>query len=347
MKYLFIIFKRIVSCICRRKMLAALYAVSYILIVMIFLFIYNNFSPIATYIGKNEDVNRYYEFEVEASDNNISEVMSALEKYSPEYIVFSHYSDEFVISSYYQDRIMNDTVGGRIDISGNDGTKIVVPERTEKFGYRPDTVTIENQVMTVVGWNASNKACTVSVEGYIQNKYTTNHIEVFLTNVLPRGKSNSLLNEISSAYQVMSCRIPEQMYEKSITDNKIVLLCITVGFMNIMIIFGLLAGYIVKTEVTDNNIMRLVGATRADLIAINFGEQFVINLILSVVAAVLHFALFNSILEPLNYYRDISMGPGDYMMIIMLTTIGAFCITAPYIARLLIKNPLNRRKAYL
>ena len=345
MKYIYLVIKRIQNNLQEKTLLMLLYIGSYILCVLVFLFVYSNFSPTAARLGQNNSQDRYYKLSLENGEIDINNTISVIEKYSPDYINFYHKTEEgFCVAAFYNDNIEFLTVGGRIDISGYNGSYIVFPEDTEKYGYHPQTVTLEGRKYSVLGWTASDIDCAVSLSGYIENGYRTDEVEFYVRQVLSDSANSALLDELSKYMNIDGYKSPADYYEIEKNASKVILVSISIGFIVMMLVFGFLVKYIVKSENRENVIYRLVGGSQGELVGIIMMEQLVLNLVLSVTASALHFLLFNGAFEFLNLYRNISMTFVDYALVIALTTVMSFFVITPYLIHSVRQSSLAYRK---
>lgn len=340
MKNLVIIYNRIYSCFKEKKLLTFFYVIGFMLSVIVFIYVYNNFSPLHTYEARNDSVDRYYQIDIESSDRSIAEIIAYIEKYNPEYIEFTHYAENMHIKAFYQDQIQTRLAGGKIDISSYPADSILVPENSNELGYKPEQICIDGTELKVVGYTLFNNECVVSQEGFIQNGYSLNRIDILLKHVLADKQSEKFIRGLTNMLAVSNMRIPELHNDEKRQADIIILICITIGFMSVMIVFGLLIKYIASIRQRENGILRLVGGSRREVISIVLLEQLIINLVLSVAASIIHKCLFSTILEPLNIYRNIRMDFYGYSLICSITALSGFAIVMPHLVRMVFKCPL-------
>ena len=344
MKYLLIVFDRIINVFKERRGLMCLYMSSYILCVLVFIYLYNNYSPMVNRLARNDSNDRYYSLQLFPTKIEITAMNDLIIQYDPEYIVYCSNIDDITVMAYYNDQVLLGTVYGRTTFDGHACDEIIFPENTEKYGYRPSKVLLNEKEYDVFGWTASPYEAVISCDGYEKNEFETNEIEIYLKNTLSEMKSEELLSELTAILPVESVLCPEIYMDETITNNSVIVLCLTVGFCAVMIVFGFLVKYIVEEERRNNLILLLVGASRAEMALIVISEQFMMNLCFSVLASLLHRVLFTTILDSLNLYPGITLEISGYLFVISLTSLVSLLITMPYLIHALHENVISYRR---
>lgn len=336
MKYFRLVFSRLTGYLREKRLLMALYIGSYILCVLVFIYVYNNFMPSVTREGRNDSIDRYYNIYLDEEQIDVAGVIRVIEKYNPDYITFSHKISDcegIEIQAYYRDEIIAPISGGMVDIGKYGGHDILFPETTDAYGSRPDQVTLEGRRYDVVGWTAAIGTGVISMRGYIDNHFATSNVEIYLNQVLSYEKSDEMLDELSQRMEIQGVKSPELYAEEEQKNNRIGILSISLGFFAMMLVFGFLVKYIVQASKKEDGIYMLVGAGKGEVIGIIFLEHIIMNLTLSVTAAVLHLILYYPVFRKMNFYDNVQMSFADYVIVIALTSLLSFIIILPHLLK--------------
>ncbi|MCM1308416.1 MAG: hypothetical protein NC223_07455 [Butyrivibrio sp.] len=336
MNYFRLVFSRITGYLREKRLLMALYIGSYILCVLVFIYAYNNFMPSVTREGRNNSIDRYYNFYLDGENIDAVEVTRVIEKYDPDYITFNHEvadHDGIEIQAYYKNEIIAPVSGGMVDIGKYGGNHIIFPETTEEYGSRPKTVTLDGRSYEVAGWSSTIGTCVISMQGYIDNGLSTSNVEVYLNRVLSYEKSEEFIGELAQLMEIQSVNSPERYIEEEQRDNRIGIVSISLGFFAMMLIFGFLVKYIVQTSKREDGIYLLVGAGKGEVIGIIFLEHIIMNLALSVAAVLLHLILYYPIFGKINFYDNVHMSFADYVTVVAVTSLLSFVIILPHLIK--------------
>lgn len=336
MNYFRLVFSRITGYLHEKRLLMALYIGSYILCVLVFIYVYNNFMPSVTREGRNDSIDRYYNIYLDGENIDVAEVTRIIEGYNPGYIIFYHKVADFEgveIQAYYKDEIIVPTSGGIVDIGKYDGNYIIFPEKTDEYGTKPDKVELEGRSYEVVGWSNTVGTCVISMQGYIENNFETSNVEIYLNQVLSYENSQEFLGELSRLMEIQGVKSPELYADEEQKNNRIGIISISLGFFAMMLVFGFLVKYIIQTSKKEDGIYMLVGAGKGEVIGIIFLEHIIMNLALSVTAVILHLTLYYPVFRKINFYDNVHMSFADYVIVVALTSLLSFIIILPHLFR--------------
>lgn len=338
MNYFRLVFSRITGYLRAKRLLMVLYIGSYILCVLVFIYVYNNFMPSVIREGRNDSIDRYYNIYLDGAYVDADSIIEFIEGYDPGYIIFCHAvcesdSENITVQAYYNDDVTTVMSGGRTNIGKYNGDYIIFPEETKRYGRKPDRVTLEDKSYEVIGWTAGFATAVVSMRGYIDNKLTTSNIEIYLNQVLSYEKSEEFIDGLAQMMKIQGVKSPELYAEEEQKNNRIGIISISLGFFAMMLVFGFLVKYIIQTNKKEDGIYMLVGAGKGEVIGIIFLEHIIMNLTLSATAVILHLALYYPIFNRINFYENVHMSFLDYVIVVALTSLLSFIIILPHLLR--------------
>lgn len=242
-----------------------------------------------------------------------------------------------IIVTYKDDEISgaNSKVEGRTEFTDEEregNTLVGIFPAYTSVGTLPKSYTYNGLEYKAIGWSLRSYFI-IPEKLFINQGFGVDSVIIYLKDTLTTMESNELINKITSTYQIKSMLTPEAYNDEYLGNSRQIIFMLSLGFAVMIFVFGYLIRYIVITSKSENMIYRLVGAGNGVIVCISALESLIANLILSIIAVIIHAALFSPIFNKLNFYTNVSLDIIDYLLLIGVTTFISFIAVLPHIVR--------------
>jgi len=361
MKIMRLILSRLHGYLIENKFIAVIYMTGFMLSVLAFIFVYNNFMPSVVRIAKDDSNDHYYSFTFSEELEDISWLRNLLKNYDTYYVRYQHssfkgeeiepgvwvneYSSDdpdakenilYSISAYKDDDIVRTPSGGRLEFTeeekkGNSYVAIL-PANNGRLGAFPSEYTYEGNVYKAVGWHAGSSDMVIPEELFAKLGFSLKGLTIYTSDILSASKESELIQAITEKYNIKKVESPASMNDIYKKNTRPIIFMLTAGFMVMIFVFGYLIRYLVLAGKNESMIYRLTGAGNGEIIALTLLESLIVNVVLAVLSVAIHIALFDLVFRRLNFY-NVKLSIYDYLIIIGITTVFSFAAVFPHVVK--------------
>lgn len=104
--------------------------------------------------------------------------------------------------------------------------------------------------------------------------------------------------------------------------------------------------YIIDSQMTENLVSVIVGASRARLTVYIFWETLLLSMIANGVGLLLHWALYRSVFSKLNISAELSYRAEDYFFVYLMLVALSLATTIPFVLKYLKLSPIAARREH-
>ncbi len=373
MKIFILVLKKISNFYTDNGIISAVYSVGFVMSVLVFVYVYNNFVPSITRTAEDDSFDHYYAFYFTDPIDDFSELREFLASYDTFYVTYYHKilnednsinnddsqttykittgdSENYIeisenelseqsaipyVVAYKDDEVRTTLVEGKLefyDCADDNSQNFAILPAHSTLGVLPDSYEYDGITYFAIGWHVG-ETMIIPEENFVEQGLSIYKVEIYLDNILSVSDGMKLIDGICSMYSVDGVVSPANMDDVYAGYSRQILFIITIGFTLIAFVFGYLVKYMIISSGKENMICRLVGAGNAEIIGILTMENFLINIMLSSVAVIIHIIFFDSIFEKVNFYNNVKLKLNDYILIIGITSIFSFFAILPHIIK--------------
>lgn len=361
MKIIQLIFSRLHGYLIENKFITIIYIIGFMLSVLAFTFVYNNFMPSVVRLAKDDSDDHYYSFSFSEQIEDISWLRNLLKNYDTYYVKYEHLSSggqeiepgvwvnvsdsdepdtsEDILRSviaYKNDDIVCTPSGGRLEFTDEErkgeSYVAILPANNSKLGALASEYTHEGNTYKAVGWYVGGNAMIIPEELFVKSGFSIKGVTIYTSKILSTSKRRELVQAITEKYNVRTIYSPASIDDIYKENTKPIIFMLTAGFMVMVFVFGYLIRYLVLAGKNESVIYRLTGAGNGEVIALALLENLIVNVVLAVLSVVIHAVLFEPVFRRLNFY-DVKLSIYDYLIIIGITTVFSFAAVFPHVVK--------------
>ena len=366
MKLIILLFNRLQGHFTENKFISAVYILGFMVSVLEFTFIYNNFMPHVVKLALDDSNEHYYSFTFSEEVEDISWLRELLKSYDTYYVEYSYSifeAEEIEPGLYYSHTNYSDVVAddplalknalhsiiAYKDDSIPDVSEEQRPEFTQEERKGDSYVAIlpannlglaalseyvyEECLYKVVGRHNSTSGMIIPEELYEKQGFPVDRITIYTSDILSAAKQRQLILSICEKYNVSKLHSPQSagdIYDEYKENTRPILFMLITGFVIMIFVFGYLIRYLVTAGKSEILICRLTGAGNIKIVVLTLLESLTINLILAVLALAVHAILFDLVFSRLNFY-NVRLNIYDYLFITGITALFSFAAVLPHI----------------
>ena len=122
-------------------------------------------------------------------------------------------------------------------------------------------------------------------------------------------------------------------------------LIITNAFLAVLAYLFLLR-YIVDSQMAENLVSLILGASKSQIILCIFWESMILALVANGAGLLGHWLLYEKIFIHLNVYSDLSYRAGDYFFVYLVMVLLSLATIIPFVMKYLKLSPVAARQKY-
>lgn len=362
MKLIILLFHRLQGHFTENKFISVIYILGFMVSVLAFTFIYNNFMPHVVKLALDDANEHYYSFTFSEEVEDISWLRKLLKNYDTYYVTYSYSifeGEEIEPGLYYSHTNSSDVANDPLalkntlnsiiaykddSIPDEQGPKFTQEERegdsyvailpANNLGLAAlSEYMYEEHLYKVVGRHNGSRGMIIPEEFYEKQGFPVDQITIYTSDILSTKEQRRLILSICEKYNVSKLHSPQSagdIYNEYKENTRPILFMLITGFMVMIFVFGYLIRYLVTAGKSEILICRLTGAGNIKIAVLTLLESLIINLILAVLALAVHAVLFDLVFSRLNFY-NVRLNIYDYLFIAGITVLFSFAAVLPHI----------------